>query len=53
MDVSMIGEGGIDSSMVLNTASPVIRHIFNLADAAAESEEKKIEAEQESTERKC
>jgi hypothetical protein len=28
----------------------VIRHIFNLADAAAESEEKKIESEQESTE---
>ena len=28
----------------------VIRHIFNLADAAAESEEKQIESEQESTE---
>src|SRR5215472_590339 len=28
----------------------VIRHIFNVADAAAESEEKKIESEQESTE---
>src|SRR5215469_13876958 len=28
----------------------VIRHIFNVADAAAESEEKKIETEQESTE---
>jgi hypothetical protein len=27
----------------------VIRHIFNLADAAAESEEKRIESEQEST----
>jgi hypothetical protein len=28
----------------------VIRHIFNLADAAAESEEKKIESEQQATE---